>query len=287
MAAQASAQALAALPQLRPPSKSSIAQRRSLQPLSAAAAFAPAPVRLDLLRPRLQSTAAAPLSDSELDDEEEQDELEDAVGGRYGISSTERDGAQLSTDDMEFALTRHGISAPFAPGFLQKALKAAGRGSLFELYKEICKQSTWDKQKHSKAEVQTLAQTIDAVLAGDGPLALDIITRRLAAVQTGVETGNWEIGQTWMMDNQRTSFVPESHLIRGIKTTARQRIVERGSDAGYYPSSSRGARTTKTTSGGTRGGGGSSSMDRQERKRSPAHGDHPSSSSKKGGSTKK
>jgi hypothetical protein len=281
------------LPNLRAPAASSIAQRRSTSfKASAAAAYSRAPQPRSFVpasafappqRPPMQLSllqqAAAVSSDSELDNEEEQDDVEDAVGGRFGFSSTERDGSLLSADDIAFALSQQGIPSAFTPGFLSN-MRA------LDLYKDICKESAWDKQRHSKLEVQNLAHAIDAVLADNRALALEVLTRRLAAVQTGVETGNWDIGRSWDMPSQRTTFVPENRLIRAIKTTARNKAVENGAYGSGSSTTSRFG-TKKPTSGGNRGGNGSRGTDRREEKSSSASGDRSLSSTKKSGSNKK
>jgi len=169
-------------------------------------------------------------------------------------------------------------------------LSACGRSTL-ALYKDLLQSAEWDRQKHARLEVLTLAQAIDAALAGHIHLLLEILTRRLAAVHTAVNTQNWDLGRAWEMPSQRTSFVPEAHLIRAIKASARNKAVERGSNSsgsyGYGGSSS--SRTKKSPTGGSRGGssGTSQGKGRRSEGNSSSSASGASSSKKKSGSQKK
>ena len=309
------AAALNALPALRAPASSSISQRRAQPAVAAAAAASAAPVRAaasgsrvaaasPLLaapsqvhlqqRPRFQSAYPSPTSESELDDEEERAELEDAMGGLAGYSTAERSGSLIAADDMEAALAAAGIHAAFAPDFIRNMQLAAGHRSILDLYRDICRAAEWVKQKHARLEALTLAQAIDTVLAGKPELTLEVLTRRLAAVQTGVETGNWDVGRAWDMPSQRTSFVSDRAMIHALKAQTRDRFVHKGGDtAGAYgsgASSSSRYGNSKSTSGGSRSGNGGASRGGDRREGQPpssASGAGSSSSTKKSGSNKK
>jgi hypothetical protein len=305
---QASAHAMNELPLMSRPSAATLSRRRAVPPQAHAAAAVTFPSRIPS-RPLagsvppssashlslLHDYARAPEQDTDYEEGDERDELEYAVGDRNGNIVSERDDPELCMEDLESALARQGVTAPFAPGFLANMRAAAGIRSTLDLYKNnLCLQHPWDKAtaKHSKMEVFTIAQTIDALLAGISALGLEVLTRRLAAVQTGVENQNWELGRAWDMPSQRTSFVPENHLIRAIKTAARNKFVEKGDRGdGYGSSYSSRVPTTKKPTGSSkpRSGVASSGTDRPDT-RTPSNnfGDRSSShKDKKSGSTKK
>jgi hypothetical protein len=194
--------------------------------------------------------AAAAADDAESNGDDDGD-----VNDDYGAAGCRQLDADL---DAAGAMQRS-----FAADFLQLFEDSNGAGaSLQHVYKyDIC--ALWsDQQAHSRRECIALARVLDAARRQDWPTVLEMLCRRLAGVQTAVDTGNWAMCEQLEHATQQRSFVPARVLAAALKNVSRVEAIKKaGGGASYGRGGSAAGRggSRGGTRGGRSGGGGGSS----------------------------
>ena len=166
---------------------------------------------------------------SEYEDESSSDD-DDATGeGEYVEVSR---GGNIRKEELARQLRKVGaVDSTFADQYIANIRRAAGGRSIFDFLRDL-KTSTWSSvHRHSQQECDVLARVLDAALADDRDGVLDLVTRRLAGVQTAVDTGSWAVCQELSGGIETRSFVPVAALAQALKSVVRAQAIKKSASS--------------------------------------------------------
>lgn len=161
-------------------------------------------------------------SDESSDYEEPDEEFE----GAY-LPKSSRESGDLTASALRRQSAAMGDAKPIADIFLKRANRAAGGGSLYNLYKFQIIPKFPEKAEAARKECLAWARLLDCLQTGDTDGALEVACRRLGGVQIGAKTGNWRMCAELDRDVQDDSFIPHSVMSAALKAVTRDANIRK------------------------------------------------------------
>jgi hypothetical protein len=160
-------------------------------------------------------------------------------------------------------------SDSFASGYIRNVKRESGGASLYRHFKDTETHGWGDTKRHSKEESLVLAKVIDALLEAPANLdmALDIATRRLAAVHAATELGDWTLANCIENRSNRTFHMDPRVMKAAIKEAAQLSALRKTKErTTNYASSGHGAGAVSSSSSYPRGNNKGSSYEYHDRR---------------------
>lgn len=226
-------------------------------------------------------TSHQPISDDEDvytdespgDESSDYDEPDEIFESSY-LPSSSRESGELSTSALRRQLSAMGQIEPVAAAFLRNANRAAGGGTLYNLYKSsIIPKFPENGAEAAKKECLAWARLLDCLQAKDIKGAFEVACRRLGGVQMGAQSGNWRMCAELDRDVQSDSFLPHSIVSAALKAVTRDANIRKmARDESSTKSWSGKRKTFKGKARGAEKGTGSSEKNRGKRDDSASSG---------------